>query len=54
VLVLRRWGQVSTHDWHVTSLHLMDLELECLTYNRSGRDFRLTDVQGRVVDESSG
>ena len=47
-------GQVSTHDWHATILHLMGLDHERLTYNWSGRDFRLTDVHGRVVDEILG
>ena len=32
-------------------LHLLGLDHEALTYRYSGRDFRLTDVSGRVVDE---
>jgi hypothetical protein len=36
------------HDLHATILHLMGLDHERLTYRYSGRDFRLTDVQGKV------
>ena len=44
-------GQVSVHDLHATILHLLGLDHEKLTYRYSGRDFRLTDVHGRVVKE---
>ncbi len=44
-------GQVSTHDWHATILHILGLDHERLTFNYAGRDFRLTDVHGRVVEE---
>ncbi|MCA9784846.1 MAG: DUF1501 domain-containing protein, partial [Candidatus Cloacimonetes bacterium] len=44
-------GKVHIHDWHATILHLLGLDHERLTYNYAGRDFRLTDVHGRVVDE---
>jgi len=44
-------GQVSIHDLHATLLHLMGLDHERLTYRWAGRDFRLTDVHGRVVSE---
>jgi uncharacterized protein (DUF1501 family) len=44
-------GRVSVHDLHATVLHLLGLDHEKLTYRYSGRDFRLTDVHGRVVDE---
>jgi uncharacterized protein (DUF1501 family) len=44
-------GRVSVHDLHATILHLLGLDHERLTYRYSGRDFRLTDVSGRVVDE---
>ena len=37
-------------DVHATILHLMGLDHEQLTYRYGGRDFRLTDVSGRVVD----
>ena len=43
--------RVSVHDLHATILHLLGLDHEKLTYRYSGRDFRLTDVYGRVVDE---
>ena len=36
---------------HTTILHLLGIDHERLTYRYAGRDFRLTDVYGRVVDE---
>ena len=39
------------HDLHATTLHLLGLDHERLTYRHAGRDFRLTDVAGRVVTE---
>jgi hypothetical protein len=39
------------HDLHATILHLLGLDHERLTFRTSGRDFRLTDVHGRVVRE---
>ena len=39
------------HDWHATILHLMGLDHEQLTYKYAGRDFRLTDVYGKVAKE---
>jgi len=36
------------HDLHATILHLLGLDHEQLTYQHAGRDFRLTDVAGRV------
>ena len=39
------------HDLHATMLHLLGLDHERLTYRYAGRDFRLTDVYGRVVDD---
>jgi uncharacterized protein (DUF1501 family) len=44
-------GKVGVHDLHATILHLLGLDHEKLTYRYSGRDFRLTDVSGRVVEE---
>jgi Protein of unknown function (DUF1501) len=44
-------GKVHVHDLHATILHLLGLNHEKLTYRYSGRDFRLTDVYGRVVEE---
>jgi Protein of unknown function (DUF1501) len=42
---------VHVHDFHATILHLMGLDHERLTYRHTGRDYRLTDVSGRVVRE---
>jgi hypothetical protein len=42
---------VHIHDWHATVLHLLGLDHERLTFNYGGRDFRLTDVHGRVVTD---
>jgi hypothetical protein len=39
------------HDYHATILHLMGIDHERLTYRYGGRDFRLTDVAGEVVQE---
>ena len=44
-------GKVHMHDLHATILHLLGLDHERLTYRYAGRDFRLTDVYGRVVKE---
>ena len=43
--------KVHVHDLHATILHLLGLDHERLTYRYAGRDFRLTDVYGRVVRE---
>jgi len=37
------------HDLHATILHLIGLDHERLTFRFNGRDFRLTDVHGRVI-----
>jgi len=42
---------ISVHDLHATALHLMGLEHTRLTYRFQGRDFRLTDVEGEVVQK---
>jgi len=42
---------VHIHDLHATILHIMGLDHERLTFRHAGRDFRLTDVYGRVVHE---
>lgn len=44
-------GRVHVRDLHATMLHLLGLDHERLTYRWAGRDFRLTDVAGRVVHE---
>jgi len=41
----------SVHDLHATMLHLLGFDHERLTYRYAGRDFRLTDVHGQVVQE---
>jgi hypothetical protein len=41
---------VHVHDLHATILHQMGVDHEKLTYRHSGRDFRLTDVEGDVVE----
>lgn len=43
--------KVHVHDLHATILHLLGLEHTALTYRYAGRDFRLTDVHGRIVKE---
>jgi len=43
--------RVHVHDLHATILHLLGLDHTKLTYRYSGRDFRLTDVEGTVVRE---
>jgi hypothetical protein len=42
---------VHVHDLNATVLHLLGLDHERLTFRYQGRDFRLTDVHGRVVKE---
>jgi arylsulfatase A-like enzyme len=44
-------GKVHIHDLHATMLHLLGIDHEKLTYRYTGRDYRLTDVHGRVVSE---
>ncbi|MFP6667629.1 MAG: DUF1501 domain-containing protein [Pirellulales bacterium] len=39
------------HDWHATILHLLGVDHERLTYTHAGREFRLTDVFGKVADK---
>ena len=43
--------KVHFHDLHATILHLLGLDHEKLTYSYGGREFRLTDVYGRVVED---
>ena len=42
---------VHVHDLQATILHLLGLDHERLTFRHAGRDFRLTDVHGKVVRE---
>ena len=44
-------GKVHIHDLHATMLHLLGLDHERLTFRHGGRDFRLTDVHGKVVKQ---
>lgn len=46
-----RENRVHVHDFHATLMHLLGIDHEKLTYRYGGRDFRLTDVHGRVVHE---
>ncbi len=41
---------VHVHDLHATMLHLLGFDHQKLTYRYSGRDFRLTDVHGKVIE----
>ncbi len=43
--------KVHVHDLHATILHLLGIDHERLTYRYGGRNFRLTDVDGRIVSE---
>ncbi len=43
--------RMHVHDLHATILHLLGLDHERLTYRHAGRDFRLTDVYGKVARE---
>ena len=43
--------RVHVHDLHATILHLLGLNHERLTYRHGGRDYRLTDVHGKLVRE---
>ena len=42
---------VTMHDLHATILHLLGIDHERLAYRFGGRDFRLTDVHGRIVED---
>jgi hypothetical protein len=44
-------NRVSIHDLHATLLHVMGIDHEKLTYRYAGRDFRLTDVYGEIVND---
>lgn len=44
-------NKVTVNDLHATILHLLGMDHERLTYRYNGRDFRLTDVAGRVIRE---
>jgi len=43
--------KVHIYDWHATVLRLMGFDHEKFTYRYAGRDYRLTDVHGKLVKE---
>jgi Protein of unknown function (DUF1501) len=43
--------RVHVHDLHATLLYLLGFDHTKLTYRFQGRDFRLTDVSGKVIDK---
>ncbi len=45
---------VSAHDLHATMLHLLGMDHRELTYRFSGRDWRLTDVEGTLIPQIVG
>jgi hypothetical protein len=45
---------VHVHDYHATILHLMGIDHTRLVYRYAGRDFRLTDVDGKVITKVLG
>jgi len=44
-------NRVHMHDLHATILHLMGLDHTKLTYRHAGRDYRLTDVHGKIISD---
>ncbi len=44
-------NRVHVHDLHATVLHLLGIDHTRLTFSYSGRDFRLTDVHGKLIRE---
>lgn len=44
-------GKVHIHDLQATMLHLLGIDHTQLTFNQVGRDFRLTNIHGSVVQE---
>jgi hypothetical protein len=44
-------GKTHVHDLQATILHLLGFDHEQLTYRFQGRDFRLTDVHGHVIEK---
>jgi len=44
-------NKVEIHDLHATMLHLLGVDHEALTFRFGGRDMRLTDVHGNVIEE---
>ncbi len=48
---VRAENPVTIHDIHATILHQLGIDHERLTFRSGGRDHRLTDVHGRVIEE---
>jgi hypothetical protein len=44
-------NRLHVHDLHATVMHLLGLDHERLTFRHAGRDFRLTDVYGKVAHD---
>lgn len=51
VVGVRASERVDIHDLHATMLHRLGLEHTRLIFPFQGRDFRLTDVTGKVIEE---
>ena len=49
--IMAQENSAHTHDLHATILHQLGLNHEQLTYRHAGRDFRLTDVHGKVLHD---
>jgi len=49
--ILTASNAVHTHDLNATMLHMLGIDHERLTYRHAGRDFRLTDVHGQVIQD---
>ncbi|MEQ1826942.1 MAG: DUF1501 domain-containing protein [Pirellula sp.] len=44
-------NRVNVHDLHATILHLLGMDHQRLTFRHNGRDYRLTDVEGNIIQE---
>ena len=44
-------NKVHVHDLHATILHQLGFDHEQLTWRHNGRDFRITDVRGKVIHD---
>ena len=44
-------NECSPHDFHATLLHCLGIDHTRLTYRHAGRDYRLTDVHGNIIEE---
>ena len=49
--ILTAGDAVHTHDLNATMLHMLGIDHKRLTYRHAGRDFRLTDVHGQVIQD---